>query len=156
MRRINLATAKFEYDTGDPEGFRAGRASLGARLGATTTGMSTYELPPGQAVYPYHYEHAEEEWLLVLEGTPTLRHPGGEDRLEPWDVAVFPRGAEGAHLVRNDTDETVRVLMFSDVHRPAVTVFPDSDKVGVWTKDSGDDAMFRRNAAVGYFDGEGA
>jgi uncharacterized cupin superfamily protein len=66
--------------------------------------MSVYELPPGEAIGPYHYEDPEEEWLLVVDGRPTLRHPAGEDELAPWDVAFFPPGPKGAHMVRNDTD----------------------------------------------------
>jgi len=65
--------------------------------------------------------------LLVLQGRPTLRTPEGEEQLGPWDVACFPPGPEGAHAVRNETDETVRVLMFSTVAHPAATVYPDSD-----------------------------
>lgn len=53
--------------------------------------MSVYALPPGQAICPYHYENPEEEWLLVLDGRPTLRHPGGEDELQPWDVVGTDR-----------------------------------------------------------------
>ena len=34
-----------------------------------------------------HYEYAQEEWLIVLDGRPSLRHPDGTDQLEPWDVA---------------------------------------------------------------------
>ena len=79
-------------------------ARLGKLLGAKETGITVYELPPGQAVCPYHYECGEEEWLLVLSGTPTLRTPAGEERLEPWDVACFPRGPEGAHGIRNETE----------------------------------------------------
>ena len=40
----------------------------GPVLGAKNTGASLYEWPPGEALCPYHYEWAEEEWLLVLEG----------------------------------------------------------------------------------------
>jgi uncharacterized cupin superfamily protein len=84
MKRINIAAPRFEYDGDDPEGFRSGMARLGKLLGgAEESGISVYELPPGQAVCPYHYECGEEEWLLVLEGRPTLRHPGGSERLEP-------------------------------------------------------------------------
>ncbi len=93
-------------------------ARLGPLLGAKETGICVYELPPGQAVCPYHYECGEEEWLLVLSGNPTLRTPDGEERLAPWDVACFPRGPEGAHGIRNDTEETARVLMFSTVVVP--------------------------------------
>ena len=61
----------------DPEGFRSGQARLGPSLGARRTGVSVYELPPRQAVCPYHYEYGEEEWVLVLQGHPVLRTPEG-------------------------------------------------------------------------------
>jgi uncharacterized cupin superfamily protein len=154
MDRVNIATPEFQFDAGDPEGFRAGMFRPGKELGAKATGMSIYELPPGQAICPYHYEYAEEEWLLVLQGNPTLRRPEGTTRLEPWDVAFFPTGPDGAHGVRNETDETVRVLMFSDLRHPAATVYPDSDKIGIWTGNEADDILVRRSSGVGYFDGE--
>ena len=127
MRRVNIAAPAFEYDGTDPEGFRAGMARLGDALGAKESGISVYEIPPGQAVCPYHYELGEEEWLLVLEGRPTLRHPEGAEALEPWDVVCFPRGPEGAHRVGNEGEETARVLMFSTVVTPTATVYPDSE-----------------------------
>jgi uncharacterized cupin superfamily protein len=155
MKRINIAAPQFEYDAEDPAGFRSGMARLGKLLGGPEeSGISVYELPPGQAVCPYHYEVGEEEWLLVLEGNPTLRHPEGADRLEPWDVVFFEKGAAGAHGIRNETEEPVRVLMFSTVVIPTATVYPDSDKVGIWTGDPEDDVLVRRESRVGYFDGE--
>src|SRR3954447_13368530 len=154
MKRVNIASPEFTYDGDDPEGFRAGMFRFGPILGAATTGASVYELPPGQAICPYHYEYGEEEWLLVLQGRPTLRHPGGSDQLEPWDVVCFPMGPEGAHAVRNGTDDTVRVLMFSTVTHPAATVYPDSDKVGIWTGNRDDDLIVRRTSGMDYWDGE--
>lgn len=155
MRRINIAAPEFEYDGEDPEGFRSGVARLGKLLGgAKSTGASVYELPPGQAICPYHYEVGEEEWLLVLQGEPTLRHPQGSERLAPWDVVFFEPGPEGAHGVRNETEDAVRVLMFSTVVTPTATVYPDSDKVGIWTGDPEVDLLVRRESKVDYFDGE--
>ena len=154
MRRLNIAAPDFQCDAADPEGFKAGMVRTGPLLGAQQLGASVYELPPGQAICPYHYEYAEEEWLLVLQGRPTLRHPEGEVVLEPWDLVLFPTGPEGAHAVRNDTAETVRVLMFSTVRHPAATVYPDSDKIGVWTGNKDDDLMVRRTSGVDYYDGE--
>jgi uncharacterized cupin superfamily protein len=155
MRRINISNPEFKYESDDPAGFESGMFRMGPTVGASETGASVYELPPGQAICPYHYEYAEEEWLLVLDGNPTLRHPGGEERLEPWDVVYFPTGPDGAHRVRNETDATVRVLMFSNVKIPAATVYPDSDKVGVWTGNKADDLLAPRSAGVGYWHGEG-
>lgn len=154
MRKVNIQSPSFGYDADDPEGFRAGLFRFGADVGAQRTGASVYELPPGQAICPYHYEHGEEEWLLVLEGRPTLRHPEGSEELERWDVVFFPRGPEGAHGVRNETGETVRVLMFSEVAYPTVTVYPDSDKIGVFTRDKRDNVMVKRSSGVDYYDGE--
>ena len=116
--------------------------------------LSIYEIPPGQAICPYHYEYAEEEWLVVLEGAPTLRTSTARPCSRPWDVCVFPAGPGGAHGVRNETDEVVRVMMFSDVRWPAATVYPDSDKIGVWTGNDEDSAMFRRALKVEYFTDE--
>jgi uncharacterized cupin superfamily protein len=154
--RINVSAPDFEYDPGDPEGFRSGMVRLGKQLGAERTGISVYELPPGEAICPYHYEHGEEEWLLVLAGNPTLRSPEGELALDPWDVVCFPVGPEGAHGIRNETDGTVRVLMFSNVVHPTVSVYPDSDKIGVWTPGKQDDLIVERSSGVDYFEGEGA
>jgi uncharacterized cupin superfamily protein len=154
VKSTNIGHPEFAWDDSDPEGFRAGMARLGGLLGAKETGISVYELPPGQAICPYHYECGEEEWLLVLSGNPTLRTPDGEERLSPWDIACFPRGPEGAHAVRNETDETARVLMFSTVVIPTATVYPDSDKVGIWTGDKETDVLVRRSSRVEYYDGE--
>jgi uncharacterized cupin superfamily protein len=155
MKRINIAAPEFTYDEEDPEGFRSGQARLGKLLeGAEESGATVYELPPGQAICPYHYEVGEEEWLLVLSGTPTLRDPERSERLKPWDVVFFEKGAAGAHGIRNETEETVRVLMFSTVVTPTATVYPDSDKVGVWTGDPASDVIVRRESRVDYFDGE--
>jgi uncharacterized cupin superfamily protein len=155
VRRVNISRPTFEYDADDPDGFRCGMFRFGPTLGAGETGATVYELPPGQTICPYHYEYGEEEWLLVLSGVPTLRHPNGDDQLEPWDVVCFPPGPDGAHSVRNETDETVRVLMFSTVNHPAVTVYPDSDKIGIWTGNKDDDLIAPRSSGVDYYTGEG-
>ena len=154
MRRVSIADPDFQFDDTDPEGFRAGLFRPGKDLGAQITGMSVYLLPPGQALCPYHYEYGEEEWLLVLAGEATVRHPGGEEVLGPWDLTCFPVGPEGAHEIRNDGEATIRVLMFSNVAHPTATAYPDSDKVGVWTGVEGEDVMVHRSSHVGYYSGE--
>ena len=154
MPRLNISSPEFHYDADDPEGFRAGMFRFGPKLGAKETGASVYELPPGQSICPYHYEYGEEEWLLVIEGTPTLRTPEGEEQIGPWEIVFFPMGPEGAHRVYNRTDATVRVLMFSTRKEVAVAVYPDSDKVGVFTGNKADNVMVRKSSDVEYFDGE--
>ncbi len=154
MKKVNIAAPEFKTDPEDPPGFRARMFRFGPALDAKQMGASVYELPPGEAICPYHYEYAEEEWLLVLSGTPSVRHPGGTDALEPWDAVLFETGPDGAHQVRNDSDELARVLMFSTVMHPAATVYPDSDKIAVWTGNKADDVIVERSSGVDYFRGE--
>jgi uncharacterized cupin superfamily protein len=154
MQRVSISDPAFSYDSDDPEGFRAGMVRFGPQLGARQTGTSVYELPPGQALCPYHYEYAEEEWMLVLEGRPTVRTPEGAEQVDPFEVAFFPKGPAGAHQIRNDTDTPVRILMWSTVVYPAATAYPDSDKIGIWTGDKAEDVMVQRSSKVDYFHGE--
>ena len=65
-------------------------------------------------------------------GPAALRIPEGEEELEPGDVVCFAEGPEGAHKAINRRAETARIVIFSTKNEPAVSVYPDSDKVGVW------------------------
>jgi uncharacterized cupin superfamily protein len=154
MDSIRIDELTFDYDEQDPGGFRAGMARLGPRLGAAQSGVTIYELPPGQAVCPYHYEYGEEEWVLVLAGRPSVRTPDGVQELAPGALMFFPRGPRGAHQVRNDGDEPARVAMFSTVVLPTATAYPDSGKVGVYTGDEDEDLIVERTSGVDYFHGE--
>lgn len=154
MRSIDVSSPTFTYDDSDPEGFRSGMMRTGPGLGATQTGVSIYELPPGQAVCPYHYECGEEEWAMPLDGVVTLRDPDGEHELAPMQLVFFARGPEGAHQLRNDGDQVVRLLMFGSVLPITTSVYPDSDKIGVWTGDKAVDGLFPRGSAVPYYTGE--
>jgi uncharacterized cupin superfamily protein len=146
----NVRSIECEPDSTDPAGLRSRNRRLGPLLEAQRLGATVYQLDPGQSICPYHYELAEEEWLLVIEGRPTLRHPAGEDVVRPGDLVCFPCGPEGAHKLTNNTDADVRLMIFSNIAVPAVTVYPDSGKVGVWPPN----LLFRAADAVDYWDGE--
>jgi uncharacterized cupin superfamily protein len=155
MRRVNIADPEFRHEPDqDPEGFKTGLFRPGPDLGAKDTGMSIYDLPSGQAVCPYHYEYGEDEWVVVLAGRPSVRTPEGTEELEPWDTVFFPKGPEGAHQIRNDSDAPARVMMWSTIVYPSATAYPDSDKVAVWTGVRDEDLMVRRSSGVEYYDGE--
>jgi uncharacterized cupin superfamily protein len=154
MRRVSLNRPDLKLDPDDPPGFRCAMWRFGGSLGAKRLGTTLYELPPGEAVCPYHYEHVEEEWLLVLEGNPSVRDPDGEHRLEPMDVVFFPTGPAGAHQVRNDSEETARVLMWGENLHPAATTYPDSNKIGIWTGAGEGGKLYRLGTELDYYDGE--
>src|SRR6266545_1648440 len=149
MERFNLFAAALEYDPEDPDGYRAGMARFGKRIGARDLGGTVYELPPGQSNCPYHYEHGVEEWLIVLDGAVSVRRPEGERTYERGDVVCFPEGPAGAHKLTNRGAATVRLLMLSTIHEPNVAVYPDSDKLGIWPGDARDALYVRRESAVG-------
>jgi uncharacterized cupin superfamily protein len=149
----NLFDARRVQDGEAPPGYTAPRAPIGPLIGASALGLTVYELEEGNSICPYHFEYPCEEWLIVLEGAPTLRTPEGESELARGDVVCFPPGPAGAHKLTNRAAATALVGMLSTKSRPAIAVYPDSDKVGVL---SGEGALqvFPRAAAVGYWHGE--
>jgi uncharacterized cupin superfamily protein len=156
MKTYNLNNPEIVHDDDDPEGFQTGYDRFGPKIGASQIGGTVYEMPPGEALCPYHYEYPEEEWAIVLEGNATLRHPGGEDQLEPGDIVCFPPGPDGAHQMKNTGSEgNVRVLMLSTKHPVGIAVYPDSDKLGMFPEGNPDDQlMVRRESGVDYWDRE--
>jgi uncharacterized cupin superfamily protein len=155
VRSFNLFDGELDLSRDRP-GFSWRRAAVGERIGGAKLGASLYELQPGERSFPYHYEYGNEEWLLVVAGRPTLRNPGGEHELRPGDVVCFPEGPDGAHKLTNKSDAPVRLLMFSTKFNPAVAVYPDSDKIGVWPVQGGgpDKIIVRRSSGADYWEGE--
>lgn len=129
MRKVNLGAAVFD-ELRDHDGFRARRARVGWAIGCSRLGVSLWELPPGEAAYPYHFHLAEEELLLVLAGTPSLRTPAGWSELAEGDLVSFPRGEDGAHQLVNRGQTTVRLLAVSTNGEPDIVLYPDSGKIG--------------------------
>lgn len=138
------------------------RSRVGRQAGAEGLGASLFEVPPGSSTFPLHVHHANEEMLIVLAGTPTLRTLDGERVLKPGELVALPAGNRGGHRIDNRSDEPVRVLMISTMKAPEVNTYPDSGKV--WVRDyapGGEpgeehslDAVLRADATVHYLEGE--
>jgi uncharacterized cupin superfamily protein len=155
VKVANVFTLETEAsDPDDPPPYDGRYARLGEAIGSSRMGATIYELGPGQSICPYHYEYGNEEWLLVVTGRPTLRTPEGESELEPGDAVCFSEGPEGAHKVTNGGEEASRVLMLSTKQRPDISVYPDSDKIGVYPGNRDDMGLFVRGDKVPYFRGE--
>jgi uncharacterized cupin superfamily protein len=101
-------------------------APVGAQAGARELAANVYELDPGAVGSPWHVHHANEELLLVLSGTLSLRGPDGTQLLQAGAVAAFPRGHAGAHSLVNRSNEPVRYLVVSTTTRPDVVEYPDT------------------------------
>ena len=99
------------------------------RSESNALGASVWEIQPGGSQFVYHFHHGSEELLVVLRGTPTVRMHDGDHVLGEGDVVPFPRGPEGGHQLRNDSDAVARVLIVSAHANPDVAEYPETGKV---------------------------
>ncbi len=155
MSAVNLKQPRFDEAREHP-GFSCQRARIGRQAGSSKVGASLWELPAGEAAYPYHWHVAEEELLMVLDGTPSLRTPEGWREMEEGEVVSFPCGEEGAHQVVNRTERPVRFLAVSN-QQPDIVVRPDSGTIGAFERrpqGGGLYAHFRLDDRIDYFEGE--
>jgi len=147
MRQVNLL-AHQTYDHGQMRtGYRWRGGKIANRLKAERIGGTVYDvLADNERTFPYHFHHGTEEWLIVVDGTPTLRMTWGERELRVGDVVCFKPGSEGAHQVRGPGT----VLIVSADRVPETVEYPDSGKIGA--RPPG--LVFRTADAVDYWEGE--
>jgi uncharacterized cupin superfamily protein len=128
---------------------------LGPVVGAQTFAANLLELAPGDAAAAYRYEWCREEWVLVLSGAPTLRHPGGENVLQPGDLLGFPQGPTGARQFINHSHDMARVVVFSTpAGRPMSAFYPDDGMVEIRISEQ-QGFLFRLSDQIDdYWDGE--
>jgi len=149
---VNLMDCELEAYEEGPAGHRFARRHLAREAGAERTGFGIYELAPGEATWPYHFELGSEEWLFVIEGELTLRTPEGERVLGAGDVVCFPQGPDGGHAVRNASGGVVRFAMPSVDAPSGAAIYPDSGKFVVYGP--GFDHRGRLGDALGYWEDE--
>ena len=99
---------------------------MGAQAGAHELAANVYELDPGAVGSPMHLHHANEELLLVLAGTLSLRGPDGTQLLPTGAVVAFPRGRPGAHSLVNRSDARARYLVVFTTNCFDVVEYPDT------------------------------
>lgn len=117
----------------------AGRTKrqLGDVFGLSNFGVNLTRLEPGAMSALRHAHTLQDEFIYILEGTPTLVTDAGETQLAPGMCAGFKAGEGGGHqLVNRGTGVTV-YLEVGD-RTPGDTVsYPDDDieaylEDGVW------------------------
>ncbi|WP_251328715.1 cupin domain-containing protein [Haloplanus pelagicus] len=154
--RVNEADLDWDAVEREETSFR--RKRLATAAGGEELGCSLYELPPGKKSWPFHFHTGNEEAIYVLAGAGQLRTADGVESLDAGDYVAFPTGAEGAHRVVNDGDDPLRYLALSTMNDPDLTVYPDSEKIGVYAgaAPGGDDprtvdGYYRRDDDVDYW-----
>lgn len=123
-----------EIDCGAGAVLRATR--LAKHAGARRLAANLYELEPGTVVSPLHFHHRNEELLIVISGTPSLRRDEAEPReLASGEVVVFPAGPAGLHQILNRSAASARVLICATDDLPEVAEQPEMDSLAVITSD---------------------
>lgn len=154
----NLFEPEFEESSERP-GFSWQRAALGRQAGAERLGASLFALPPGQAAFPLHYHLGNEEMLIVIAGTPSLRTLDDERELAVGEVLSFPRGEVGAHQIVNRGEQEARILLISEMNAPEVVVRPESGKLSALGRPPGGRGegmhkVFHQSDEVSFWEGE--
>ena len=103
------------------------RRPLGNPFGLTNFGVNLTSLPPGTISAPRHSHSRQDEFIYILEGTPTLVTNAGETLLRPGMCAGFKAGSGNAHHLRNSSDVTVMYLEIGDRTGDDVVTYPDDD-----------------------------
>ncbi len=107
----------------------AGRVKhpLGDLFGLTNFGVNLTRLAPGAVSALLHAHTRQDEFILVLEGNPTLVTDAGETRLAPGMCAGFKAGTGDAHQLRNDGADEAVYLEVGDRTPGDSASYPDED-----------------------------
>jgi uncharacterized cupin superfamily protein len=103
---------------------------LGDVFGLTAFGVNLSRLPPGMCSSMRHAHTHEDEFVYILEGTPTLVTNAGETQLQPGMCAGFPAANGDAHHLVNRSDHDVVFLEIGSRHQDDAVDYPDVDLVG--------------------------
>ncbi|MCK6396738.1 cupin domain-containing protein, partial [Zoogloea sp.] len=96
-------------------------------FGLTNFGVNLTRLAPGAVSALRHAHTRQDEFILVLEGNPTLVTDAGETRLAPGMCAGFKAGTGDAHQLRNDGADEVVYLEVGDRTPGDSASYPDED-----------------------------
>jgi len=86
-------------------------------------------LPPGKQANQAHYHMLEEEHVMVLEGTMTVRLGERAYEVSVGHYVCFPAGQQVGHSLFNHTDQPCRYLVLGNPHPHDVVVFTDTGRV---------------------------
>ena len=100
---------------------------LGDVFGLQNFGVNLTRLLPGARSALRHGHRRQDEFIYVLQGTPTLHTDAGANVLEPGMCAGFKAGTGDAHCLVNETLEDVIYLEVGDRSAGDEAHYPDDD-----------------------------
>jgi uncharacterized cupin superfamily protein len=103
---------------------------IGALFGLSNFGVNLTRIAPGGMSALRHAHARQDEFIYILEGTPTLVTDSGETLLAPGMCAGFKAGTgDGHHLINRGETEVVYLEVGDRTPGDTVT-YPDDDITG--------------------------
>lgn len=103
------------------------KRALGDLFGLSHFGVNLTTLHPGAMSALRHAHTRQDEFIYVLEGSPTLITDSGETLLHAGDCAGFKAGTGDAHHLVNRSGADVVYLEIGDRAAGDVVDYPDDD-----------------------------
>jgi uncharacterized cupin superfamily protein len=103
------------------------KRALGDLFGLRRFGVNLTVLEPGASSALRHAHAQQDEFIYVLEGTPTLVTDAGPTLLQPGDCAGFAHGTGDAHHLVNHSSQPVLYLEVGDRTPGDSATYPDDD-----------------------------
>ena len=106
---------------------------LGSHFGLSNFGVNLTRLAPGAMSALRHAHALQDEFVYILEGTPTLITDQGPTPLSPGMCAGFKAGSGDAHHLVNESRHDVVYLEIGDRTPGDSATYPDDDLVASGT-----------------------
>lgn len=103
------------------------RRVVGDALGLTQFGVNLGRLDPGANSALRHWHSGEDEFVMILEGEPTLVTDAGEQVLRPGMVAGFSADSGDGHRLENRSGAAVVYLEVGTRATVDEVTYPDAD-----------------------------
>jgi uncharacterized cupin superfamily protein len=103
------------------------KRQLGDQFGLTNFGVNLTRLAPNAVSALRHAHSKQDEFIYILQGTPTLHTDEGYTVLAPGMCAGFKAGSGNGHRLINETAEEVVYLEVGDRTPGDEGSYPDDD-----------------------------
>lgn len=104
---------------------------LGDLFGLANFGVNLTRLAPGAVSALRHAHSKQDEFIYVLQGSPTLHTDEGRTQLSPGMCAGFKAGTGNGHNLINETAQEVVYLEVGDRTPGDEGAYPDDDLAAV-------------------------
>lgn len=103
------------------------KRQLGDAFQLKNFGVNLTRLAPGAVSALRHAHTRQDEFIYVLQGTPTLHTDEGRQQLTPGTCAGFRAGTGNGHCLINESTEDVVYLEVGDRTQGDEARYPDDD-----------------------------